>query len=189
MTSDPRPLWRRRLLKPVLVLLGLNAALFAAYTLPRLVQVRSLEARRRSLDAQVAGERARGAAARERAIAVRDNERDSKRFYKEVVGSRDETLLPLLRRLGEIASELGLQPATSTYKPEEVKGAPLTRFVITLPITGTYRDVVSFLDQLERLPQFVTVDRLAIRGPSAGDGPTDLDLTLSAYFLAEEGGA
>jgi Tfp pilus assembly protein PilO len=189
VTSDPRPFWRRRLLKPVLALLGLNAALFAAYTLPRLVQARTLESRREALGAQVERERQRGAAARERAGAVRDNERDSRRFYREVVGSREKTLLPLLRRLAEIASQLGLRPSNSSYKPDEVKGAPLTRFVITLPITGTYREVVSFLDQLERLPQFVTVDRLAIRGPSAGDGPTDLDLTLSAYFLAEEGGA
>jgi Tfp pilus assembly protein PilO len=186
VTSDPRPFWRRRLLTPVLVLLGLNAALFAAYTLPRLIQARSLESRRETLKAVVERERARRAAATERANSIRDNERDSRRFF-EVVGSKEKTLLPLLRRISEIASELGLEPERSTYNPEDVKGAPLTRFVITLPITGTYPEVVSFLDQLERLPQFVTVDRLGIRGPSAGEGPTALDLTLSAYFVAEAG--
>lgn len=187
MTSDPRPFWRRRLLTPVLVLLGLNGALFATYTLPRLIQARSLESRRETLKAVVERERARLAAAAERANAIRDNERDSRRFYKDVVGSKEKTLLPLLRRISEIASELGLESERSTYKPDDLKGAPLTRFAITLPITGTYPEVVSFLDQLERLPQFVIVDRLGIRGPSAGSGPTALDLTLSAYFVAEAG--
>ena len=187
MTSDPRPFWRRHLLKPVLALLGLNTALFAAYTLPRLMQVRSLEQRRGTLKAMVERERERQAAAAERAGAIRDNERDARRFYQDLVGSREKTLLPLLRRIGEIAAELGLEQAHSAYKPDEVRGAPLTRFVITLPITGTYPEVVSFLDQLERLPQFVTVDRIGIRGSDAGEGPTDLDLTLSAYFLAEGG--
>jgi Tfp pilus assembly protein PilO len=188
VTSDLRPFWRRRLLKPMLVLLGLNAALFVAYTLPRLMQARGLESRRAALKATVERERSFQAAALERAGAIRDNERDARRFYQELVGSREKTLLPLLRHIGEIASSLGLEQAHSAYKPEEVKGARLTRFVITLPITGTYPEVVSFLDQLERLPQFVTVDRIGIRGPSTGEGPTDLDLTLSAYFL-EEGGA
>lgn len=187
MTSDLRPLWRRRLLKPALALATLNAAMFAVYTLPRLLQARSLESRRQTLQAVVERERARLAAAQSRADAIRFNEHDARRFYEEVVGSRENTLLPLLRRIAEIAAELGLETERSSYQPVEIKGMPLERLVITQPVTGTYREVVSFLAQLERLPQFVTVDKLSIRGPSAAGGPTALDLTLSAYFRVKGG--
>lgn len=186
MSEDPRPLWRRRLLAPALVLAGLNAAVLSAYTLPRIWQARSVASRRQTLGAEVERERARLRALTDKAAAIRDNERDAERLLKELVGSKADTLLPLLRRIEATASELGLETARATYKPENLTGVPLVRFVITLPVSGTYRELVSFLDRLERLPQFVTVDKLGIRGQQGGQELTDLDLTLSAYFRAEE---
>lgn len=187
MTSDPRPFWRRGLLKPALALAGLNALLFAVYTAPRLMQAGSLESQRETLRAEVQRERVRLETRRARVDTILGNERDTQRFYKELVKDKDATLLPLLTRLEQVASELGLVVERSSYKAEDVKGAPLNQLTITLPVTGDYRKVVAFLDRLERLPQFLTVDRLAIRGQPDGQGPTSLDLTLSAYFRAEQG--
>jgi Tfp pilus assembly protein PilO len=186
VSPDPRPYWRRRLLWPFLALLALNVAGLAAYTLPRVWQARSVASRRQTLQAELELERTRLDGLKAKAAAIRENERDAGRFLKELVGSKDETLLPLLRRIEKIASELGLEAARASYKPEELSGAPLVQFVITLPLSGTYVELVSFLDRLERLPQFVTVDKLGIRGTPDGQGPTDLDLILSAYFRAPE---
>jgi Tfp pilus assembly protein PilO len=186
VNGDPRPFWRRRLLAPTLVLLGLNAALLVAYTLPRVWQAQRVAARRQTLQAELERERAQLEAQKAKGSAIRENERDAERFLKELVGSKDETLLPLLRRIEKIASELGLETARVSYRPEELSGAPLVQFVITMPLSGTYPELVSFLDRLEQLPQFVTVDELAIRGTPDGQGPTDLDLLLSAYFRAPE---
>ena len=185
---DPRPYWRRRLLVPFLALLGLNVAVLAVYTLPRVWQARSVESRRQTLGQELERERTRVAALKAKAAAIRDNERDAQRFM-ELVGSKDETLLPLLRRIEATASELGLEPARMSYHTDQLSGAPLVQFVITLPLSGTYPELVSFLGRLEQMPHFVTVDKLAIRGASDGQGPTDLDLTLSAYFRTPEGGA
>jgi len=40
-----KPFWRRRLLVPFLVLLGLNIAVFLAYTLPRRLQEKNIASR------------------------------------------------------------------------------------------------------------------------------------------------
>jgi Tfp pilus assembly protein PilO len=189
VSPDPRPYWRRRLLWPFLALLALNVAGLAAYTLPRVWQARSVASRRQTLQAELELERTRLDGLKAKAAAIRENERDAGRFLKELVGSKEETLLPLLRGLEKTASELGLEPARMSYSTEALSGAPLVQFVITLPLSGTYPELVSFLGRLEQLPHFVTVDRLAIRGASDGQGPTDLDLTLSAYFRTPEAGS
>jgi Tfp pilus assembly protein PilO len=186
VNGDPRPFWRRRLLAPALVLLGLNAALLVTYTLPRVWQAQRVAARRQTLQAELERERAVLEAQKAKGAAIRENERDAERFLKELVGSKEETLLPLLRRIEKTASELGLEATRMSYSSEELSGAPLVQFVITLPLSGTYRELVSFLDRLERMPQFVTVDKLGIRGTPDGQGPTDLDLMLSAYFRVAE---
>ena len=189
MSPDPGPYWRRRLLLPFLALLGLNVVVLAAYTVPRVWQARSVESRRETLKAELASERTRVDGLKAKAGAIRDNERDAARFMKDLVVSKEETLLPLLRRIEKTASELGLEPARMSYRTEELSGAPLVQFVITMPLSGTYPELVSFLGRLEQLPHFVTVDKLAIRGASDGQGPTDLDLTLSAFFRAPEAGS
>lgn len=188
MSGDPRPFWRRRLLVPALALAGLNAAALTVYTVPRVWQARSVASRRQTLQAEVERERVRLDGLKAKAAAIRANERDAERFFKDLVGSKDETLLPLLRRIEKTAAELGLETARVTYKPDDLMGAPLVQLVITLPVSGTYPELVSFLDRLERLPQFVTVDKLGIRGAPDGQGLSDLDLTLSAYFRVEGSG-
>jgi Tfp pilus assembly protein PilO len=175
------------LLWPFLALLALNVAVLAAYTVPRVWQARSVASRRQTLQRELDGERGRLDGVKAKAAAIRDNERDAGRFLKELVGSKEETLLPLLRRIESTASELGLEPARMSYQTEQLSGAPLVQFVITLPLSGTYPELVRFLGRLEELPHFVTVDKLAIRGGSDGQSPTDLDLTLSAYFRTPEG--
>ena len=151
-------------------------------------QARSVVSRRQTLQAEVERERVRLEGLKARAAAIRGNERDAERFFKDLVGSKDETLLPLLRRIEKTAADLGLETSRVTYNPVDLTGAPLVQFVITLPLSGTYPELVSFLDRLERLPQFVTVDKLGIRGTPDGQGLSDLDLTLSAYFRAEGSG-
>lgn len=184
--ADPRPFWRRRLLAPFLALLGLNAAAFAVFTLPRTVQERSLASRAETLRAEVERERRLGTALRRRVETIHSNERDVKEFYSKVVSSKDATLLPVLREIDRFARELGLETGNTTYKPEEVKGVPLLRFVVTMPVAGTYRQIVGLLDRIERSSHFVTVDQVEIREPAGGE--TDLRLVLSAYFRAESEG-
>ena len=137
MSRDPRPFWRRRLFVPALVLAGLNAAVLFSYTLPRVWQGRRVASRKVTLASEVERERARLEGLKARAAAIRDNERDATRYMKEVVSSKDETLLPLLRRIEATASELGLEAARVAYRPQELTGAPLVRFEITLPVSGT----------------------------------------------------
>ena len=183
-----RGFWRKLLL-PVLALLGLNGLVLAAYTLPRTLQVRSATARAQEVRKELAREREVTAVLRRQGEAIRGNTADSGRFYRElVVGSRTE-LIPLLEDIDRMATEPGLKPSARTYQLEDVKGADLTRVEVLLAVEGSYDQLVGFLDRVERSRHFLTIDRIGLSAGSNTGSPS-LKVGLSAYLrgkLAKEG--
>jgi Tfp pilus assembly protein PilO len=191
MSADPgRPLWRRRLLMPFLGLLGLNAALFGVFTLPRLVRERTVSGRAEALRAQVARQREALAALERRAETMLANQRDTEAFYGQVLGSSKARLVPLLREVNSTASELGLAAGSATYSPSELREAPLVRYQINMPLKGSYEQLVAFLGKIESSRHFLIVDQLSLREEGGEDaaGQAQLIMVLSTYFRAAEGG-
>jgi Tfp pilus assembly protein PilO len=132
-------------------------------------------------------ERRATAELRRKAETVESNNRDVARFYREVVGGRRIGLLPVLEELEGIAARLGLESPRRNYAPKEVKGvAGLSRFQVTMPVTGNYRQLGSFLGALEQSPHFLTVDKVTLRQKEGSTA--DLAVVLSAYFRGDEGG-
>lgn len=173
------PFWKR-LVPPVLILLVLNALGFAAYTLPRALQVRNAKARAAGVRGELDRERAVTAVLRRQAETIRANAADTQRFYREVaVGSRDE-LIPLLEEVDKMATAPGFKPSTRAYQYHEVKDADLTRVAIGVSVEGSYAQLVGFLDRVERSPRFLTIDRIGLTG-SATASPS-LRVELSTYL-------
>lgn len=177
--ARPRPFWRRFLLWPSLLLLGLNLAVFFAYTLPRRMQQRSLAERATELREEVAREGKADAALRGQFQVVGANTRDMQRFLKGVVAERDG-LSKVLEELEATAKELGLRPERRSYNREELDKLPLVRFEVTLPVAGPYPKLMSFLDALERSPRFVTLEKVTFQDREGGS--PGLSLVLSAYL-------
>ena len=127
-------------------------------------------------------ERAAVARIRRRTEALSANAADAKRFY-ERVGPRS-SLLTLIEDVHRTSRDLGLKVTRRGYEPTDVKGLPLTRYSITMPVTGTYRQLTSFLDVMERSPHFLIVDQINLRKQGVR-GEADLDVVMSAYVKAE----
>jgi Tfp pilus assembly protein PilO len=181
-----KPFWRRRLLVPALVLLALNAGAYFAYTLPRAARERDIAARAVVLRDEVAKERSRVEGLRQRARTIEGNTADVKQFYQAL--GRKESLLKIQEDIVGVARQLGLTIGNRSYGNESLKNSgSLARFRITMPISGSYRQVVSFLQRIEALPHFVTVDSITLREES-GAGSTNLNVALSVYFVGAESG-
>jgi Tfp pilus assembly protein PilO len=176
------PLWRRLLL-PLALLAALNVAAYAAYTLPRTIEERSLAARAETLRQEVGREQR----------LIREERRQDRVLHKNA-----EAVDTLYRRAGEKASilrvrdevealarEIGFRVGGRSYSDEAVKGLPLTRFRFTMPVTGSYAQLVALLDRLERSPHFVTVDKVQLSN-SEGSEAAVLQLSLSTYFRSGE---
>lgn len=182
-TSNPS--WRQRLRIPLLALVAVNLLVFLAYTLPRSVRQRGVTSRLTALREDVARERTRTNELRRRSDTIRSNAADVEHFYRDLVSPREQALLPILREIEAAAGQQGLETGQYNLKPEEVKGAPLELTTITLPVTGTYRQLVAFLDELERSKQFIVVQRIDLHRRQGTD--TGLDVILAAYLRVEPG--
>src|SRR5262249_22345151 len=143
-----RPAWRRRLLPPVLALLGLNVAVFAAYTLPRTLQVRRATSRTAQARADVEEARKEVAELRGRADALKANAEDAERFYKDVDARAD--LLPVLEDVERLAREPGLKPGGRSFASGDVADPRLVRIRVNLPLVGSYEQLVAFLQRVEK---------------------------------------
>ena len=181
-----RPFWQRRLLPPAVALAAVNAVAFFAYTRPRAACEKNIAERAVGLREDVAAERARVARVRQRAQALESNAGDVGRFYA-AVGPRD-TVLAVQEDIVGLGRQLGLTIGARSYTNEAVKGGKgLSRFKIVTPVTGSYRQVATFLHRLESMSHFVTVDQVALReDAAAGARGTNLNITLSVYFREEE---
>jgi len=178
----PVPLWRRWLMWPAVALAVLNLGTLAAYTLPRRHQEKTVAERARALREEVEKERKANEGIRLQAQAVGVNVRDMKRFLTKVVGGR-EGLSVVLEDLEKTARDQGLEPGRRSYHRSELHVLPLVRFDVTLPISGSYKQLMGFLDALERSPRFVIVDE--VRYQDREGGAPDLNVSISAYFARE----
>lgn len=180
------PRLRRRLLIALAAVAGLNAVVYAAYTLPRMHGERRLVDRKRLLAEELQRERAVAADRRYQAETIRTNAEDVRRLYTATLSGRTGSLVPVLSAIEGFAREGGMRPGSATYSAEVVKGLPLDRFVIDMPVSGTYRQLVALVQRLERSRYFLTLDEVRLRQQliQGRGNSAELSLVLSCYFKA-----
>ena len=179
MTPD-RPFWRRRLLPVFLGLLAVNLIALAAWTLPRTLRLRNATVRVEAAREAVENERAGAASVRERSAAMDANAKDLQVFYDTVVGPEELDLLPTLEEIEAMARAPGLTPGRRSFSRKEVDDVALERVAVTLPLDGSYEQLVGFLQEVESSPRFLTVDGISLRGDADGEGT--LLVEMSAFM-------
>ena len=182
-----RPLWRRVLLPAFLALVALNLGVLAAWTAPRTLRLRNATQRVEAAREAAAAARQEAARLAERAEAIRQNSVDLKRFYEDVIGPEKTDLLPTLRDIERMARGPGLRPGARRYQREAVEDAAVQRVAVSVPLEGSYSQLVGFLREVERSERFLTVDRITLTGEEAGEA--DLQVELSAYMALPPGSA
>lgn len=174
------PMWRTRLLPGFLVLLGVNLVGLAAWTGPRYWRQKNAAARAQAARIEVERQRQAAAALRGRAAAIRGNAADVERFYRSLAGTEKADLLPTLEAIEELARSPGLRPGKRAFRREDVRSARVERVAVTLPLEGSYGQLVGFLREVETSPRFLTVDSVAMRAEREGGGT--LQVELSTYL-------
>jgi len=180
----PRPLWRRRYLVPVLVLLGANLALLAVYTGPRLAEERYSAERLKSLQERVEEQRRRTEALQARAEVVKANTAELERFYDEVVCADDAARFALVESLEQDLDAVGVSADRRSWSREVVQGLPLERVTGTLPTRGSYSQLTRLLGRLEQSREFLVVEQVRLR--SQRDEPASLDVAVATYCRGRE---
>jgi Tfp pilus assembly protein PilO len=180
-----RPLWFRWLLPVAVALLALNAVTFLVFTLPRGYDQRNRAAQVRAAREELAAARRSLDELRGRAQTIRSNRVDLSRFYAREAGSQTADLVPTLEAIEAMARAPGLRPGTRSISRAAVGATRLERVRVTLPLEGSYAQLVGFLGEVERSDRFLTIDRVSMRA-TASRGAT-LQVQLSAYLRTAPG--
>jgi len=168
------------------VVAALNLLVLLAFTVPRSWRLSRVASRAGSLREEVARERALTTAQKARADATVNNARDVERFYREMVQRPEEALLPTLQEIETMAHQPGLVAGRRGYAREPLKGVPITRVSIRLPLEGSYQNLVGFLGKVERGKRFLTVDKIALsQNTDEASGEARLQVELSVFFREE----
>ena len=89
--------------------------------------------------------------------------------------------------LNSLAGKSGLRLEGNAFKPKSLKGSDLTELVIDAQVTGDYRGVVRFLNELQRSSNYYAVEGLSARpgGQARGaKGTLQVTLHIKTYFRA-----
>lgn len=86
----------------------------------------------------------------------------------------------------EIASNNSLAVANVGYKPVvgKAKGDSFA-YNLSMDLTGSYPGVKSFLADMQRYPQMVVVDSVALNSAKAGEETVNLNMQLTLYLQRE----
>ena len=142
---------------------------------------RGLEARRAVVAAELEREKARVEASRVEAAVLKANAADAARLENEVLGAADTELVPTLAEINAMAREGGLRPQGQSYAPSQERELRFERVAIQMPVDGSYKALVGFIERIEESKRFITVDQVSLRASEQGGG-AGLAVSLSVYF-------
>lgn len=176
---------RKRLIVVLAAIVAANLLAYVAFTLPRSLRQRNLDGRLQSARQEVQGEREKLKELKGRFALVATNRKDATEFYRTHAGPRGGSLVPVLKEVEGLARQHGLTVGSQSFEMDPVKGAPLDRFRVRMPVRGTYDELVTFVNALERSQRFITLDEITVHGQQAGEA--ELNMVLSCYFNSAAG--
>jgi Tfp pilus assembly protein PilO len=86
--------------------------------------------------------------------------------------------------LDELAKKSGLQIQLLNLRHKEIPGRNLTQVEVETTVNGTYANIVKFMNNLQRSPNFYIVESLNLQAEGQGSGPSTMriGLHMKTYF-------
>ena len=168
------------------ILAVLNIVLYVTMNLPRLHR-QAVEERRLATVTQSLSEVSRRVGTMKDLDQRFEGEQEKvKKFYGDVLGTKDVRMIRIQREVRAIATSLGMDPETIAYQPELLDKVGLIRFSVNVPLSGDYRNLRQFINKIEKSENFLIVDSVTLGGSKDGGALLDLNIHLSTFFDAPE---
>lgn len=125
-----------------------------------------------------------GGAALDAAAIYRQGESDLKIWRTRITPKKG--FASLVGRVLETATNNSLAFKGVSYSPKFLKEENLISYGLDLNVTGKYAAVKSFVSDLERMPEIMTIDNISLNTSKATEDAVALKVGLTIYLRAEE---
>ena len=176
----------RRVLMPLAIALVANVLAYAFGVYPLSQRVANIEQREEAAARELAAARQEHARATGTLTGKDRAAQELERFYAEVL-PRD---FPAARRLTsvrvpQLATQLNIAVDRRTATPpRQERESTLIPYTTQIELAGRYRDIRTFLYQLESSPEFVVIDNITLAEEDEETGLLELKLDLTTYYRA-----
>jgi Tfp pilus assembly protein PilO len=181
------PIWRRR--AGLLAAAGLyfvgNLAFFLGYRSTSQTRREALEARRATLREQVRArevESRKLEAQRDRLAGVSEA---IEQFYGRRVGTRRETLAPIVEEIHQVLRRVGVSPTQITYSTAPVSNLPLSQMLIGFGFRSDYPRFKRLVQAFETNRRWIVVREAGLTREPEQPGFVQVRLLLATYFSGE----
>lgn len=163
-------------------LLALNLAFYLFFNLPRLRALESLEDRRNTAARELRTTMTRVETIQRLVAQYDDQTRRLDDFYENLLGTQMDRMTTIQKEVRSIATEFHIDPEAIDYNPEEIQGAGLTLFQITIPLIGGYPNLRQFINRIESSKHLLIVDSVELTGAREGGAMLSLTIKISTVF-------
>lgn len=107
-------------------------------------------------------------------------------FYGRRVGSRRETLAPVVEEVHAVMRRVGVAPTSIGYATSELKTLPLSQMLISFGFQSDYARFKRLLAAFETDRMWIVVREVSLAGGADVPGEVQVRIVLATYFSGEE---
>jgi hypothetical protein len=170
------------------------AALFLIANVGFLVGARSITAARRAaleeqraaLTADVAAKEAEATKLQGESSRLAQVSTVMDEFYGKRVGSRRETLAPIVEEIHSVLQKNGVSPVAISYATSSLKSLPLSQMVIGFNFNSDYPRFKRLLSSIETNRRWIVVRDVGLSRVPETPGQVQVHMVLATYFSDED---
>jgi len=177
----------RRLVVPLSVALLVNILLYAFIVYPLSERVANITQRDAAAEQALAAARTEHLGATGTLTGKDRAAQELARFYKDVLPRDFASARRLTQSVPKIAAKFNVEfYSASVSPPVKARESSLVHYSTKLELAGRYRDIRSFIHQLETAPEFIVIDDVSLSEEYDEGGLLEMTLQLSTYYQATE---
>lgn len=178
------PFWRqRRFYLPLMIGVAANGLVYLALTYRLATKQERLARQHTTLTEEAVQKQKTLAGLESESERLSRNEKTVDQFWNEVVQPWEPGLTEAWAELNQLAQDSGLKMGRYSFRYEPLD-VGLTRVNASMPLEGTYFNLASFVNRLERSPRFFLVRQIGLSRGRGGDSNIDLNCDVS-FFLKD----
>src|SRR5580658_100204 len=168
------------------VLVAANLAAAALVLFPPGGSAEDLQRQMTSLQSQISSNQALLERTRQHLAAVEKGRSEGDRFLSTYFLVNRTASLTLLGELSEAANRSKIKPKENSYSDEPIEGSDsLKMLTITYNLEGAYRDVLSFVHELDRSPRLMIIESLSAQ-PQQGSNVLSVSMKLDTFVRDDQ---